>query len=104
MFIGRAFNYSRIYPRNTIINDEEEHEDEYEVRLRFFASFLVVVLVLVIYRQIAALKAGPGAFAQPVISLYLTRRTPSSKAVEVIRNSPISAVDLTWGPIQGQWS
>jgi hypothetical protein len=39
MFIGRAFNYSRIYPRNTIINDEEEHEDEYEVRLRFFASF-----------------------------------------------------------------
>ena len=32
MRIGPAFNYSRTYPRNTIIEDEEEHK--YEGRLR----------------------------------------------------------------------
>ena len=37
-------------------------------------------------------------------SLYLIRRTPSSKLVDVILNGPISLVELTCGPMQGQAS
>ncbi len=66
--ISPEINMSR-HLKNTIIEDEEEHEDEYDVRQHVFRFVLVVVLVLVleIQRQIVSLwrtnsvSRGPSA-------------------------------------------
>jgi hypothetical protein len=66
LVISLEINMSR-HLKNTIIEDEEEHEDEYDVRQHVSRFVLVVVLVLEIQRQIVSrwrtnpVSRGPSA-------------------------------------------